>query len=205
MRKLILLALCITIGVLSASAEVRFGGGAHAGLSFSSFPSQVSEFYGMGFGGGLHGDLRIIEPLALRLNVDYNRFGSDKTKLEGQFSVTDPLGNPVPFEVDGLDVTAFSITANAIGMIPTGSAVRPYGIVGLGLHFLSTSNLKITASGQTLLDQSSEGSTEFGLNFGAGTEFLLGSTRLFVEAKYVLILTEGSSTAHIPVTVGVSF
>ncbi len=205
MNKLTLLALAIGISTMSAKADVRFGGGAHGGLSFSSFPDPIGEFYGMGFGGGVHGDLKIIEPLAVRVNLDYNRFGSDKTKLMNQFSVTDPQGNPVPFEVAGLDATMFGVTANIIGKIPTGSAVRPYGIAGFGIHVLSASDLKITSGGQTLLDQpSGDATTNFGVNFGAGTEFLLGSTTLFIEAKYVLVFTDNSS-AHIPITFGVSF
>lgn len=203
--KTIIVALLVVTAGLSAEANVRFGGGAHGGLSFSSFPDPIGEFYGMGFGAGAHGDLNIIEPVTVRLNVDYNRFGSDKTKLENQFSVTDPQGNPVPFEVTGLDATMFSVTANVLGKIPTGSSVRPYGTIGFGLHSLSASNLKITSGGQTLLDQDSgDSSTNFGINFGAGTEFLLGSATLFVEAKYVLIFTENSS-AHIPITLGVAF
>ena len=205
MKKIMFLFIIMGLGILPSRADVRFGGGAHGGVSFGSFPQPLNEYYGTGFGGGVHADLNIIEPLALRLNFDYNRFASDKNKLQNQFSVTDPAGNPVPFEVAGLDATMFGITANAIGRIPTGSVVRPYGIVGLGIHMLSASDLKITSGGQTLLEQSAgDNVTRFGLSFGAGTEFLVGATKLFVEAKYVLIMTE-NSTAHIPVTFGVSF
>ncbi len=203
--KNIILALLVVAGSQWASANVRFGGGAHGGLAFSSFPDPIGEFYGMGFGAGAHADLRIIEPVAIRLNFDYSRFGSDKNKLQNQFSVTDPQGNPVPFEVSGLDATVFAVTANVLGKIPTGSAVRPYGTVGFGLHVMNASDLKITSGGQTLLEQSSgDASTNFGLNFGAGTEFLLGSATLFVEAKYVLVFTENSS-AYVPITFGVAF
>ena len=203
--KHLILVLLVLAGLQPATADIRFGGGAHGGLAFSSFPDPIGEFYGMGFGAGAHADLSIIEPVAVRLNFDYNRFASDKTKLANQFSVTDPAGNPVPFEVSGLDATVFGITANVLGKIPTGSAVRPYGTVGLGIHMLSTNDFKLTSGGQTLLEQSSgDATTRFGLNFGAGTEFLLGSATLFVEAKYVLVFTDNSS-AYIPITFGVAF
>lgn len=205
MKRLVLLLLVLDAGATSTRADVRFGGGAHTGLSFSSFPGTLSQYYGVGYGVGVNGDLNIIEPLTIRLNLDYSRFPSDKTRLSGLYTVKDPFGNPVPFEVSGFDASILSITTNVIGRIPTGSIVRPYGILGLGLHFLGANDFKLVASGQTLLERSAGDSlTRFGLNFGAGTEFLIGSARLFVEAKYVLIFTE-NTTSHIPLTFGVSF
>jgi hypothetical protein len=47
-----------------------------------------------------------------------------------------------------------------------------------------------------------KGETKFGMNFGAGVEFKLGSLKMFVEGKYVMIFTEGEKTGIIPVTVG---
>jgi len=206
MKKLLFLALTIAMAATGANASVRFGGGTHAGLSFGNFPEPLNQFYGMGYGFGLNGDVDIIPALALRLNLDYSRFGSDKDKLRGLFSVTDAQGNPLPFDATGLDASIFSGTANAIGRIPTGSAVRPYGIFGLGLYVLKASDLKVTSSGQTLLEQPvADAITRFGLNLGAGTEFLVGPTRLFVEAKYVMIFTDDSTTGNIPITVGVAF
>jgi opacity protein-like surface antigen len=206
MKRIALLVVCIAIGVAASTAQVRFGGGAHGGLSFASFPQPVNQFFGVGFGGGAHADMNILPFLGLRLNFDYTTFASDKSKLKEQFSVTDGNGNPVPFTVEGLHATILGITANAIGKIPTGSSVTPYGLLGMGLHIGSNSDLKIISNGNTLFTSSSESSTNFGLNFGAGSEFGIGGrSKLFVEAKYVLIFTSGNSTGHIPVTVGVTF
>jgi opacity protein-like surface antigen len=200
------IALAVVFGTTSAHADVRFGGGAHTGLSFASFPEPANQFYGMGFGGGLNGDVTIIDALTLRLNLDYTRFSSDKEKVKGLFTVTDGLGNPLPFEASGLDATVLSATANAVGRITTGSVVQPYGILGFGLHVMSASNVKIVSGGQTLLDQSvGDSSTRFGLNVGAGTEFLVGPAKLFLEAKYTLIFTDGGTASNIPLTFGVSF
>lgn len=198
----------MSILILShARSEVRFAGGAHAGIGFSSFPQGVSDFYGTGFLFGAHGDVDIMKYVGMRLNVDYSIYASNKDKLKQGFSVTDPNGNPITdYTISGLNVNAFSITANGLGKIPTGSVVTPYGLFGLGIHILSISDGKLEVQGQSLDIKTGLGSqTKFGLNFGAGAEFALHPVKLFFDFKYVLILTEGSSTGLIPLTVGVSF
>lgn len=204
MRKTIVLAVALVLGAAASQASVRFGGGAHGGLSFSSFPKPSNELFGLGFGGGAHGDLNINEYFGVRLNLDYTTFASDKSKLKQIFRVTDGAGNRVDADFSGLNTSIFGITANAIGRIPTGSAVTPYGIFGLGLHIGSTSDLKIDFQGNNIATVSGgETGTNFGLNFGAGSEFRVGATKLFFEAKYVLVFTEGSSTGFVPLTFGV--
>ncbi len=202
--KIVVFGLLLAVAATS-SAQLRFGGGAHAGLSFASFAEPTNQFYGVGFGGGANADLDIIKYLTVRLNLDYHAFPSNKDKLKNQFTVTDPNGNPVDFSVKGANLSIIGITLNAVGKIPTGTVVTPYGLLGLGMHFGSGSDFTITSGGQTLLTQPVESKTDFGLNFGAGSEFRVGSSRLFVEAKYVLIFSEGGNVGHIPVSFGVVF
>ncbi len=207
--KNLLAIITMMIAAASASpAQISFGGGAHSGLAFTSFPKPTNEFYAIGFGGGVHGDLNLLPFLSTRVSVDYNLFPSDKTKLKSQFTVRDGNGNVTNnFTVEGANVSILGITANVLGEIPTGSAVQPYGIFGLGLQILNQSDLKVVADGQTLLQQSGGSSdTNFGLNFGAGVQFGLGRrTHLFIESKYALIFTKGETSSYIPVTLGVSF
>lgn len=208
MKTKLLLLVLLTTSVSTSFAQVSFGGGAHSNLAFTSFAKPLNEFYGIGFGGGAHGDLNILPFLSTRLSVDYNTFPSDKTKLKGQFTVTDRNGNMTNnFIVEGANVSNLGFTANVLGKIPTGSNVKPYGVFGLGLQILSQSDLEVVAEGQTLLTQTGGPSeTNFGLNFGAGVEVGLGRrTNLFFEAKYALIFTSGSSSSYIPLTFGVSF
>jgi opacity protein-like surface antigen len=204
-----IIAIALLIASASASfAQVSFGGGAHSGITFTSFPQAANQMYGIGFGGGVHGDLNILPALGFRFGFDYNTFPSDKTRLKGLFRVTDPNGNPTnDFTVEGANISNFGIMANVLGKIPTGSSVRPYGIVGFGLQILNMSDVNVISNGQTLLTQSGgNSSTNFGLNFGAGVEFGLGRrTNLFIDAKYSLIFTSGGSSSLIPVTLGVSF
>jgi opacity protein-like surface antigen len=208
MKNFVLALALLAMTVSVSQAQLSFSGGPHGGLTFSSFPEGVKEFYGIGFGGGAHADLNIASFLTTRLNFDYNTFPSDKAKLKTQFRVTDPNGNPTNnFDVVGGNVSIIGVSLNGIGKIPTGSSVTPYGMLGFGLHILNQSELKVNANGNTLLTIPSPSSdTNFGLNFGAGVEFGLGyRTKLFVDVKYVLIFTQNANSLHLPVTVGLSF
>lgn len=201
----VVIALILTVAAASSRGETRFGWGVHGGLSFASFAEPSNQFYGLGFGGGANADFDIIDYLTARLNFDYTMFPSDKAKLKSQFVVTDPNGNPTDFTVEGANLSAFGISLNAVGKIPTGSAVTPYGLFGVGLNIGTGSDFSIISGGQTLFTQSIESKTDFGLNFGAGSEFRVGSSRLYVEARHVLIFADGSTVGYTPVSFGVMF
>lgn len=207
MKRLLSVAVLLAFWSGIASTQVRFGGGAHGGLSLAAFGSAVSDFYGLGFGGGVHGDVRIIEPLTIRVNADYYSFPSNKDKLKGQFTVTDPNGNPAEFQVLGANRSIVTIGANAVGKIPTRSTITPYGLIGFGLNIGSASDLEIESGGQTIFKQTAPSSdTRFGLNFGAGSEFGIGSSsRLFFEVKYVVIFAPEQSIGYVPFTFGMTF
>jgi hypothetical protein len=200
-KKPAFVVLLFIVTAIASRAEVRFGGGAHGGLSFSSISGPLNEFYGLGFGGGIHADLDVVRYLTLRLNVDYSAFPSDKDKWRNLLTG----GAPLNITVEGANLSIIGITMNAVGKIPTGSVVTPYGIIGMGLHIGSGSDLKVLSGGQTVLTVPVESGTNFGLNFGAGSEFRVGYSKLFLEAKYVLIFNKGNNIAHIPITFGVVF
>ena len=188
--------------------QVWFGGGAQSGLAFTSFPEPTNQFFGLGFGGGVHGDVNIMPALSARLNIDYHRFPSDKTKLKETWIVIDQNGNRTnDFSVEGANIGIVGATADLIGRIPTGSAVRPYGLVGAGLQFISMSEQRVLFNGETLaVQRAPDGTTNFGVNVGAGAELALGQrTGLFVQATYTLIFASGGTSSYIPLTFGVSF
>jgi hypothetical protein len=47
------------------------------------------------------------------------------------------------------------------------------------------------------------GTTDFGINAGAGFDFKAGSAGLFVEGRFHDVFTDGGSTQFIPITVGI--
>jgi len=205
MKRLLVVALSLMLTASTASA-IGFGGGVHGGVSFSSFPKAVKDYYGTGFGFGAHGDLKIIKYLTARLNVDYHMFSSDKNKIIEEIARDNNVATS-DLSFEGFNASVLGITLNGIGRIPLGkSPVTPYGLAGLGINILSISDPKLTYQGQDVTSQifgKPETETKFGINFGAGAEFALAGFSLYAEVKYVIIFTENENTSHIPITVGV--
>lgn len=206
--KALLILFLLAASCAAGSAQITFGGGAHTGFAFTSFPDPTGQFFGAGFGGGLHGDINFMPILGLRLNADYHKFPSDKTKLKEQWVVVDGNGNLTrDFTVEGANITMMGLTANLLAKLPTGTPFRPYGLVGAGLRFLSMSDEHVVLNNETIADRRApDGTTNFGLNIGAGAEFSLSQrTSLYLDATYAMVFTEGGTSSYLPITVGVSF
>ena len=127
-----------------------------------------------------------------------------------------PNGWPVGIQIDGsyqqysLDdnvVVGFSGLKNRL-LMGTGNIVfkfksseestfRPYLIGGGGVY-----NSKITGSDDPN-DVIPGGTTDFGLNVGAGFDFKAGGAGLFVEGRFHDIMMEGDDTKFVPITVGI--
>jgi opacity protein-like surface antigen len=122
-----------------------------------------------------------------------------------------PLGFQVDafytrFSLDGVDGHSRMLggTANAVFAFPSASPIRPYLLAGPGLY-----------NGKTTIDGlgSSESTTKFGMNAGAGFDFGMGKASLFAEARFHAIfkgatdLSTGDekSAYMIPITVGLRF
>ena len=208
MRRLLLSFFSVLFLGASAYSQLSFGIGPQLGASFSSFPEAISDFYGTGFGGGVHGDANILEYLTARLSLDYWTFSSDKDMIiERIYIPANPGTVASDYSFDGLNTSIFSIYANGIGKLPLGGVVTPYGLAGLGVNFISTSEGEVTYQNtpQPQANFPSSSETDFGLNFGAGVEFGVPFATLFAEVKYVIIFTDVENSSHIPVVVGLTF
>ena len=208
MKRSILTLCTLAFSATLASAQLSFDGGAHAGLAFASFPKPVSDYYGTGFLFGAHGDLNIIKYFAVRLNLDYATFASNKDKIKTALANANGVqASDIGF--DGLNTSDFSVFVNGLGKIPIqGAPITPYGLVGFGLNFLSASDGTVTYQGtaQPQAGIKGDSSTKFGLNFGAGSEFRVASkVKLLLEFKYVIVFTDNESTSYFPIVVGASF
>ena len=127
-----------------------------------------------------------------------------------------PPASPIGFQVDAF-YTRFGLdggvdghsrliggTANAVFAFPGVSMARPYLIGGVGVY-----NGKTTITGLG----SSDASSKFGVNAGAGFNFGLGKAQLFAEGRFHAMfksVTDVSTGAEktgymIPLTVGVRF
>jgi hypothetical protein len=127
-----------------------------------------------------------------------------------------PNGWPVGIQIDGSyqqfsledDVVAgFSGLKNRF-IMGTGNLVfkfksseestfRPYIIGGAGVY-----NQKITGSDDPN-DVLPGGTTDFGINVGAGFDFKAGGAGLFVEGRFHDVFNDGTNTKFIPITVGI--
>lgn len=109
---------------------------------------------------------------------------------------------PVSFRVDGMyqlgdGADVLSGTGNVVYSFSVSDETRfrPYLIGGGGVYNFNPD------------DDFIDSSTEFGINAGAGFTVPIGqgATRLFGEARFHNIFTEGESTNLLPVSIGVMF
>jgi len=212
MRTITMLFVCMGFFVsLAAAQDVRFSAGPHAGIAISAFESGWSDYYGTGFGGGAHFDADIVRYFSARLNVEYYTFSSDKSKLKPVVASFFGLQPSDIASLSGGNIGVFIVAMEAIGKIPTRSAVTPYALFGVGIHSLSLSDLSGSdVNGRTATatadDVKFDGGTKLGLDFGFGGEYRVNrGLSLTVEFRYVLVFTQNNTNAAMPVTVGANF
>jgi hypothetical protein len=172
-------ALMATVGAVPAVAQgAKFSLGGGLTLPLGDFGDFASTgFHGLAAVGFQPANL----PVAFQIDGMYNRFGVDD-----EFVLGDDVNSQI---IQG--------TANVVYTFVTAeeSTFHPYLIGGAGLY-----NFKLTGDD---VPDGTEGSTDFGINAGAGFDFQAGSVGLFVEGRFHNVFTEGESTNFIPVTLGI--
>jgi len=217
MKRFVIIGTMAVLISCVSQAQIRFGGGVHGGIAFSSFPKDVKDYFGTGFDIGAHVDMSILKYLGLRLSADYYGIPSDKSKvgelLVKAFTVGGQPADAAKTTVSGYNSRDLAIYLNAIGRLSTGMMVTPYATLGFGVNILSASDMKVEYSGLGDITQDltnlgiiskPETKTKMGMNAGAGAEFKLGILVLYAEFKYVLVFTEGGNTSLLPITIGVT-
>jgi opacity protein-like surface antigen len=214
MKRIAVVGILVMFGSGISFGQLTFGGGASAGVGFSSFQKEISDYFGFGYQFGAHGDMNINKYVTVRLNFDYNIFPSNKDKFIDMVAANakDEFGNPIAINkadvsISGLNASIFAIGIDGIGKLPTKSAFTPYAIIGFGLHIMSLSDGKVSYKGQEVaqITKPVETQTKFGIRFGAGTEFQLSKlAELYFDVKYVIVFTKESSNGYIPLTFGVT-
>jgi len=194
------------VGGLAPS--VNFG--VHANFMNANFPgpqingtSALKDVYGAGFGGGLHLDVQLAM-VSFRISGDYLSFSPDNDKyrqgLEGIIGTA--AGQ---FSVDGGGITMLSGNLNAKMAILPLPVVKPYLTGGIGLARLSVDDARVMQNGiETKAYGGFSSETCTAWNLGAGVDLSIGVT-LFLEVKYMWIVTEPETSTLVPVTIGVTF
>ena len=128
-------------------------------------------------------------PVALRVEVGYDRFGIDIGEV------------PAGAEFDG-DWSILSGTLNAVVAVPTQGGIRPYLVGGAGAYNVKAS-FSASEGGESV--DFSDDQTKIGVNGGAGVRFALGTLATFVEARYHTVFLSGERASFVPISFGVEF
>jgi len=146
-------------------------------------------------------DFRARSGLGMRPEVTY----AWTDRGPGSQIVTDATGRQIGIvDVSGR-TRALGLMLNATYTFFRTSAVRPYLLGGPGI--VSTRIASMRSTGPALVEVPSRHELDFGLNTGAGLEFVVGPVRLFTEARYFLTDTPVARgfSGMVPITAGVRF
>ena len=177
------------------------GFGVHGDFTLSDLPGPaivgtagLKDAYGPGVGGGAHLDLGFVG-LGLRLSGD--RFRSSYATVFGPGASR--LG------VDGGRLSIAALRAGAKVPVFALPVVSPYVTGGVGLAWLSVGETRTLIDGAVVNRfASSRQDARRSVDLGAGVDLKVG-VKLYVEARYVWVLTPGERSTYVPVSLGVTF
>jgi opacity protein-like surface antigen len=194
--------------VSAVAPKLRFG--VHGNFTLSNLPgpkisgsSSIDDAYGTGWGGGAHLDLSFLV-FSFRLSGDYLTYSLNEDNFRHAYeSVFGPAASQLHIEGGGLHIV--SVSANGkLNVLPL-PVVTPYLTGGVGMAWLSRSETRTSIAGvpgNTFPSGSQSGRTSFNVGLGADIGFGID---LFIEGRYVWIVTEGETSTYVPVSVGVTF
>jgi opacity protein-like surface antigen len=210
-------ALVVALLVTTAAIAQPLGGlgpsvnfGAHVNFMNANFPgpqingaTALKDVYGAGFGGGVHIDVALAM-VSFRVSGDYLSFSPDNDKyrkgLEGIIGTA--AGQ---FSVQGGGITMWSGNLNAKMAILPLPVIKPYMTAGVGLARLSVDDAKVMQGGtETKAYGGFSSETKTAWNVGVGVDLSIGVT-VFLEAKYMWVVTDPETSTLVPVTIGITF
>ncbi|UCD16624.1 MAG: outer membrane beta-barrel protein [Candidatus Zixiibacteriota bacterium] len=207
MRKALLLTIVLLAFVSSSFAQgtkpaLYLGGG----LGLNMGPDEFKDYWKMGinFGGGV--GIEVTPNFEILGSVYYNNFPMDEDEMIKLVEAI--IGVPVVgLGIEGGSTRILELMVNGKFNIPTGdeaSSFSPYLLGGVGFGSLSFSDVTATYEGDSETLEIDESATDIALNIGGGVSFEVGpKVGIFVEGRFVMVLTEGDSTTYLPVRAGV--
>ena len=218
MRKLTIATVMVVALIFSGSAlagetSVYLGGG----MSMPMSPDMFKDYWKMGFGGAGGVGFQIKPGLEVGVTLGYSSFPLDDDKMLTEMLAEVGL-TPADLEAAGITIeleaplTALEILGYGKYTFGTGEAPFGFYMIGLaGMTKLSADDITMTATIPgvgtiTVSEPGGPSATDITLGFGAGFDYMFSPTAGFwFDAKYMLILSEGESTAHLPLRAGVKF
>lgn len=176
-----------------------------AGVLSAAGSALAAQNLRIGVGGG------VLIPMSDYKDVDKMGWvaGADATywlmgapvgiRIEGDYSQTshkDQLGVAIGGNtkiIGGMADVVYAFGTSALQL-------RPYILGGVGLY-----NVKVKASAGGITVDTSETKVGFGGGAGLALKIGTGSTRVFVEGKFVSVSTSGTSTTFLPIKAGIRF
>jgi hypothetical protein len=184
-----LLLCCALVTASTASAQsVKFG--FQGNLADVSVYKPLNDVYGMGYGGGVHLDVKWLL-FSFRASGDFLTFAPDIDKYTN--AVKSIPGNPATaISVEGGRINVVSGNINGkITLLPL-PLISGYLTGGVGVVNVSFTEAKITGIGTSSIKVPAvKGETKPSVNAGIGADLDLGDLSLFAEVKYVVIFTQG--------------
>jgi hypothetical protein len=198
----------VTTTTTTTTTEVRspkLGNGLYFGVQGGANLPQngLRNAYRTGFNGGLQlGYDPETSPIGLRVNALYNRFRGDNNN---RFALRPN---------NATDAETYTAFADATLRLPFGKFLGAtsgfYLLGGPGVTlirnypaFRTQTNIEPGASLNNNIGKNNV--TRFALNGGAGLEYGIGNTSLFVEGRYVRLFTQGQDTDYVPLNFGLRF
>ncbi len=212
MRKAIAVTLLM---VILSSASVALAGEMKpafylgGGLTMPMSPKFLSDNYNMGISGAGRVGFALSPAVELGFSIGYNIIPMDDAKRTAW--IESALGEPLPVgvTVDGLSGKALEFLADAkyvFGESAEAKPFAPYMLAALGMTKTSWGDITMSGGGLSVSIPVPGSSTDFTLGFGAGFQYMFGpKVGFWLDGKYMVILTEGESTAHLPIRAGLKF
>lgn len=196
--KIALIVLMICILPLSMVHAQRMAGGlaveGFGGIGYPLSPEYFTDYWEMGFGFGGGARYNFTDMTTFSVSFTYLPFPLNSDEFVAMFEDMLPAG--AELEIDGGSINTSIISANLVQYFtPPDASIGLYLTVGGGYYLFSIADLELKATylGETETDTIEMGDDvedKFGINGGAGLEFLLGTMNLFVEGKYHYLFGE---------------
>jgi hypothetical protein len=211
MRSVMIVSLVLV--VLTSAATVLGGemkpaiylGG---GMSMPSSPATFSDYWKTGYGGMASLAFATQSNVEVAFTLGYTQFPINSDKVVAY--AEDMLGESVPADavIDGFDTKALEILADVKYIFGAAGGAKPFGpfiLASAGMTSLSFSDGTVTGDGETqTADMSDISSTKLTAGVGAGFQYMFKpKTGFWVDARYMMITTDGETTSHIPIRAGI--
>ena len=195
----LVVALCSS---LSMAGPLSFGVQATGGSI--SVSGSFKDVYSTGFGGGAHIDLDLPILIGLRVSGDYVVFSPDQGKYRQALATLVPGRSVDGFSIDGGSIRILALSVNGKLALPT-PVLSPYLTAGVGMASFSGGSISVSYNGQPLGQTPGvSAETDPSINIGAGVDWKLILT-LYLEAKYTVAFTSGSSSSFVLASLGITF